>query len=156
MSTTTTVTPKETRERIAELEDKSRRLDSIVAQTRAQQREMADEVEELQLTLRPEFPTRAQIDGIEVALKRIRDRIGPGHRALEPTGNNTVLVNGKQGLISVQHGAPYSASRGARRWSFTAEDLSAFETLITDAGFNITEKWRHDEGFSLLVKAPAN
>ncbi|HMM95362.1 hypothetical protein [Phycicoccus sp.] len=121
-------------------------------------REIEQQIDELNLSRRPELPTPAQREGIRNALDEIRKRTVPESHHGDACAPGTdrpsrdVVVDGHRGWLSVQHHSPYSQTRrGGKLWNFTDDEVTATIALIEEEGFTVTKHWKHDEGLSIEV-----
>ena len=141
-----------------------RRLDTEVQRLREEEAFIRQQIDEIVLKSRPIYPTEGHRTGIVEAVRRIRAREVPSSHhgdscapsSKVPYDGQTfdtaydVVANGKRGFLSVEHRAPFSASRmGSRLWSFTDEEVAEILALVEAEGLAVTNHWSHDRGLSV-------
>ena len=153
-----------TDERIAMLHRALAETEKIAERARIRARTIEQVIDDVVLSLRPTYPTRAQILGIAEAARQVKAGIKPsshhgdpcapllddGRHSTESPSSYDVTVDGERGWIRLANKAPYSKRGNGQLWDYTDDELEAIFAEIRTHGLAIADHWR-SSGISILV-----
>lgn len=156
-------------ERIAMLHRSLDKTEKVAELARTRVRAIEQQIDDLRLTTRPTYPTRAQILGIAEAARQVKAGIVPsthhgdpcaplfddGRHSTESPSSYDVVVDGRRGFIRLANKAPYSKRGSGQLWDYTDDELEAIFAEIRTHGLAVVEHWR-SSGISIIVtEAPS-
>lgn len=106
--------------------------------------------DEFELRHRPSYPETDMRLALEVAARDVKSAFVPASHLGRRIGHG-VTVNGIQGLIIVDPGAPWGAAANGKLWKFTPNEIRLIREHIEAQGLRVKDAWTH-EGVSFRVE----